>query len=127
MTRKANVPQTSRDAFHNLDPVKLSQTHQDIVRALKAIGSGNFEQVADFLMVKPEKIWRRMSEVERAGAIYKPGHTVLTKNGAKSYVYKAVPETGETPQPVTLNKKIEGATISDFSKKLIQQNLFSNE
>lgn len=117
-------PATSLEAYHSLDPVKLSQIQQDIVRAVKALGEANFEAVASFLMVKPEKVWKRMGEVAKSGAIYKPGNTVLTKNGYKSYTYRAT-QPGQSIEPVT-EKAIPGKTVSDFSKKLIpiQSQLF---
>jgi hypothetical protein len=122
---KRKNPPTSLEAYHRLDPVRLSQTQQDIVRAVKALGEANFEAVASFLMVKPEKIWKRMGECEKAGAIYKPGNTVLTKNGYKSYTYR-INQAGESTEPVT-EKALPGKSVSDYSKKLIPQqaNLFN--
>lgn len=122
---KRKNPPTSLEAYHNLDPIRLSQTQQDIVRAVKALGEANFEAVAAFLMVKPEKIWKRINECEKAGAIYKPGNTVLTKNGYKSYVYRAT-QPGQSTEPVT-EKALKGDTVADYSRKLIptQANLFN--
>lgn len=121
---KRNNPSTSLEAYRNLDPVRLSKMHQDIVRALKAIGEGNYEAIASFLMVKPEKVWKRLNEAEKAGAIFKPGNTVITKNGAKSYTYRAT-QPGQSNEPIT-EKAMPGKTISDFSKQIhkIQQTLF---
>jgi hypothetical protein len=115
-------PETSLEAYHGLDPVRLSQTHQDIVRAVKALGEANFEAVAAFLMVKPEKIWKRMGEVAKLGAIYKPGNTVLTKNGYKSYTYRAT-EPGQSTEPVT-EKALPGKSVADYAKKIIQTSIF---
>jgi len=121
---KRKPVETSLEAYRNLDPVRLSQTQQDIVRAVKALGEANYEAIADFLMQKPEKIWKRLVEVERAGEIYKPGNTVLTKNGAKSYVYRAT-LPGQSVEKVT-EKALPGKSVSDFSKNIqkIQQTLF---
>ena len=118
---KRKNPPTSLEAYKNLDPIRLSQLQQDIVRAVGALKEANFEAVANFLMVKPEKIWKRMSEVERAGAIYKPGNTVITKNGSKSYTYRLV---GDEPITPVTERVMKGKTVSDFSKKILQQQLF---
>lgn len=114
---KRKQPETSLEAYRNLDPVRLSRLHQDMVRAVGALNEANYEAIANFLMLKPEKVWKRLNEVERAGAIYKPGNTILTRNGAKSYTYRLT-KPGESTAPVT-EKILPGKSISDFSKKLI--------
>jgi|SRR6185369_1439187 len=114
---KRKPVETSLAAYRGLDPVRLSQLHQDIIRAVGALQEANYEAIADFLMLKPEKVWKRLNEVERAGAIYKPGNTVLTRNRAKSYTYRLT-QPGQSNEPV-IEKSLPGESVADFSRKLI--------
>jgi DNA-binding Lrp family transcriptional regulator len=114
--RKSNVSETSKEAFKKLDPLRVAGTYFKIIDALKIIKEGNFEQIALQADLKPEKVWKRLSELERSEIIYKPGLKVPTKNGANSYVYRLCGDGGVKSE---IEKPIYGKSVSDYSKELI--------
>src|SRR4051812_29735498 len=114
--------ETSLEAYRSLDPIRLSQLQQDIVRAVTALGEANYEAIASFLMLKPEKVWKRLSETERKGLIYKPGNKIFTKNGCWSYTYKAT-QAGQSSELVTERFPV-GKSSNEYAKQIIQNTLF---
>jgi predicted transcriptional regulator len=121
---KQKPPLTSLEAYHNLDPIRISEMHKKIAKALKALGSANFEGIALYLGIPESRVWKRLNEAAKAALIYKTGATVPTKSGCKSYVYAVVGENpAPRPQP---EKAMKGKSIVDYSRTIqtIQQNLF---
>lgn len=115
-------PETSQEAFKALQPEQLRQTYKDILFALSQLGEATTEQIADALKVKPDKIWRRVSEMLRMELIYRPGNKRLLKSGKNGFTWKrAAP--GETTETVS-EKALPRVTVSDFSKKILQPTLF---
>jgi len=68
-----NNPQTSIDAYRSLDPAKLSDTYKKIILALTELGNGTFEDIAKKMKVDKSVVWKRLSELERANILYRPG------------------------------------------------------
>jgi len=116
------LPDTSISAFRSLTPEKLAKDYRDILFALKSLRLANYEAIASFLgWPDIVKCARRLSEMERAQLIYKPGSKSLTKRNRQAYDYSAV-ENGEvSAQP---EKVMPGESVSDLSRKLVQKNLF---
>lgn len=85
--RKTNPPQTSIDAYRSLDPAKLSDTYKKIVLALSELGSGTFEDVAKKMKVDKSVVWKRLSELERAKIIYRPGTKKTLKSGRSGFIW----------------------------------------
>jgi DNA-binding Lrp family transcriptional regulator len=123
MNNKKLPPETSRAAYHSLDPVKISEMHKKIQKALKALGSANYEGIALYLGVPEQRVWKRLKEACDAGLISKTGETVPTKSNRQSYVYAAV---GETPIPIKpkREKSLPGKSIVDYSKAIQQLQIF---
>lgn len=110
-------PETSLLAYRSLDPVRLSTMHRKIIDALSVIGKGNYEQIAAQCGEPEKRIWKRLNEVEKAGAIYNTGETVLTKDNCKSSVYAI----GKAPGSVKKKERtMKGKTVADFSKAINQ-------
>lgn len=85
--RKSNPPQTSIDAFRSLDPAKLSDNYKKIVLALTELGSGTFEDIAKKMKVDRSVVWKRLSELERANILYRPGTKKALKSGRLGFVW----------------------------------------
>lgn len=113
---KRKIPATSLEAYRSLDPNKLSYTHRQIIEALTVLGTGNYEQIAAQCDEPEAKIWKRLNEVCKLGAIHNTGNTTLTKNKCKSYIYGIGPGTEVKKK----ERVMKGKTISDFSKALNQ-------
>lgn len=115
---KRKNPQTSLDAYRNLDPTRLAEIYVKIIESLKIIKEGNFEDIADHMKVKPEKIWKRLSELARAGLIHRTSTRKTLRSGDTGFTWKPGPRTEK------IEKVMPGDSISEYSKKLTQQNLF---
>lgn len=119
------LPETSLAAYRSLDPVRITKTYQIILDALKVIGTGNYEAIAKQATVNESRIWKRLSEMESAGLIYKPGTTVTTKSGRQSFQY-SICNPNEPKIEKKTEKVLKGKSVSDYSKTIssIQANLF---
>jgi DNA-binding Lrp family transcriptional regulator len=119
--RKSNVPPTSREAFHSLDPEKINEIHKRILEGLKLLQTGTYEDLAKVLKLKPERVWRRLSELHRAGMIYRTGDRKILSSGRAGFVWAI---TGSEIKPVTTEKALPGKSVADYSREIIQPSLF---
>lgn len=62
------MKQTSIQAHNAVKPTK-KQMHNKIISALKVINNGSFRDIASYLALKDEQVWKRLSELERKGLI----------------------------------------------------------
>jgi len=107
--------QTSIDAFRSLKDSEVKKTYNDILWALSVIEKGTSEDIAKFLKCKPDKIWKRLSDLnDKYKLIYRPGERKMLKSGRSGFVWKLMPDT-----PI-IERPIPGKSIADFSKALIQ-------
>lgn len=117
MTTRKN-PSTSLAANKKADETGLKQHHQQkIINALQKIGSANYEQIASFTGMDRHAVGRRLSELERAQIVYKPGLKSPTKSGRDAFVYCLVGVSRSTNDMV--NDMIQNATPPD--KKELQE------
>jgi predicted transcriptional regulator len=121
MSKRKHI-ETSIDVYKALQPEQLRQTYKDILFALSQLGEATTEQIAEALKVKPDKIWRRVSEMHRMGLIYRPGTKRLMTSGSMGYTWKLT-QPGQSSETV-VEKALPGKSVSDFSKKILQQQLF---
>jgi hypothetical protein len=113
-----NVPQTSKDALASLKAEEIREMYRRILEALRLIKEGHMEDIAAACKVKPEKVWKRLSEMKRMGLIYRPGNRKVLTSGCTGYTWRLVED--EPTAPVT-ERSLPGKTVADYSKKLIQQ------
>ena len=85
--RKSNVPETSKEAYQSLDPARLNDTYKSIILALSELGSGTFEDIAKKMKVDKSVVWKRLSELERASILYRPGTKKTLKSGRSGFVW----------------------------------------
>lgn len=121
MSKKSPYPDTSREAFHSLDPVNLAVVHGKILDALKIIGSGTFEDIARQAKLEPQRVWRRLAELEKHNLVHRPGEKKVLSSGRNGLVWHLRDPSQPTPTPVVENVPIPGKTVSDFSKVILQQ------
>lgn len=120
MTKK-NVPQTSKDAHANLRQEEIREMYKRILEALRLIKEGSMEDIATCCKVKPEKVWKRLSEMANMDLIYRPGNRKVLASGCTGYTWRLV---GDEPEEQVTEKSLPGPSISDFSKKILQPTLF---
>jgi predicted ArsR family transcriptional regulator len=114
---------TSADALASIKSEDMKRLYRRIIEALKILGQGSSQQIAAYLTLEDDVVRKRLSELERFGIIYKPGHKVPTKKGRDSYVWQLCSAGAKTDLQ---NKVMAGKTIQDYSRTIqsIEQNLF---
>jgi len=112
--KKKRPPKTSVDAFHSLDPEKISQIKKDIVMALRIIGPSTYEQIAVHLKKEPVRIWKRMSDCLKDGLVERTGERRKLSSGREGFVWK------DTGLLSPIEKAIPGKAVVDYSRSLIQ-------
>jgi len=118
--RKSNVPATSKEAYHSLDPEKIRDIYKRILWALSQIGEGTWEDISRCLKERDSKIWRRLSEMQRMDLIYRTENKKMLSSGCRGYTWKATLKG--SPTVIDHTRNIESITKSVTAK---QQNLFS--
>lgn len=117
-----NQPKTSLDAYKSVT-VEMRNTHYSkILKALKSLGSGTYEELSNHIGMDKHQIGRRLKEMEVDELIYKSGTKRATKSGRSAYVYFLVGSN----QPKT-EKEINFAkvkkTATEYANSLIKQTL----
>jgi predicted ArsR family transcriptional regulator len=118
MTTRKN-PETSKEAFRSLKSDELAETYKGIILALSRIGEGHFEDIALQMRVKPEKVWKRLSELAKDGLIYRPGTKKPLRSGRNGYTWMLTKEG--LPKTDKSEKALSGKSVSDYAKELIRQ------
>ena len=96
------LPDTSH-AANKAATEEMRRTHYGkIISALKVLGSGIYEQIADYCGMDKHQVGRRLSEMEGLQLVWKPGAKKPTKSNRMAYVYQL---TGDS-QPKTENEAV---------------------
>lgn len=119
---KRNNPETSNEAYRSLKKDKIRETYKNILYTLAQIKEGTFEDIAFQMRVKPDIVWKRLSELANDGKIYRPGNKRPLRSGRMGYTWMLI-TPGISPTKVT-EKVMAGKSITDYSKKLVQKDLF---
>lgn len=81
-------PSTSNEAYKSVSIEMLNNHHSKIIKALKELGSGTYEDIAKFLQWEDKnRASRRLLELERLEIVWKPGLKKPTKSGRNAFVY----------------------------------------
>lgn len=115
--RKSNVPETSKEAYQSLDPARLTDTYKKIIIALSELGSGTFEDIAKKMKVDKSVVWKRLSELERANILYRPGTKKALKSGRMGFVWMLLSLDGISS--IIEEAKLKSTkTIQDHSRNI---------
>ena len=131
---KIKIPETSLEAYRALKQEKLSKDYNDIVAALKVLGTATYEEMALFYgWIDINKCSRRLKELEPPtpsnpkglNLIFKTGNKRLTKRNRNAFVYQL---TGTQPkteaQEGNVFKKGEKC-FTDYTKEMIKSSQLS--
>lgn len=120
---KRKNPDTSIDAYHSIRQEDLADIYQKILKGLERLGMASTEQLATYLTIDHSRIWKRVSELNKMGLIFRPGHKVPTKSGRQSYVWALCGPGAKTERE---NKPLSGKNVQDYSRTIqqIQNGLF---
>lgn len=112
---KRKNPETSLEAYRNLDPIQVSQTMIKIADALKKIGKGNFEDIALAAGMPEAKVWKRLIDCVRGELIHATGETKLTVHNNKSNIFAPGPSTERIKRK---ERVMKGASVADHSRAI---------
>src|ERR1700739_5067134 len=115
---KRKIAETSMEAYKALHLNQVAEHHAKILAALSEIQRGSSEQISQHSTLSYWQVTKRMNELEKKNLIYNTKDKVPTTRGRSAFVYALV-KPGETPK-VNTEKVMPGESVSDFSKKLIQ-------
>lgn len=112
------LPDTSH-AANKAATEEMRRTHYGkIISALKVLGSGIYEQIADYCGMDKHQVGRRLSEMEGLQLVWKPGAKKPTKSNRMAYVYQL---TGDS-QPKTENEAVayrkDVKNAADYAKDM---------
>lgn len=102
---KRNVPDTSRAAYHALQPQRLRDIYQKIIFALASLGEATTQEAGAFLKIDYHVIQKRFNEVEKLGLIVRTDNKRPLRSGAKGYTY-ALPEPVKTDKQMQVVKAL---------------------
>lgn len=126
---KRNNPDTSISAYKSLREEELRAIYSVILGSLKVLKEATTEQISDMTGVEHSRIWKRVSELERLGLIYRPGGKTLTKSGRNAYLWARTDDISEKAKPI--EKSPKGKSIASYTKDIlnlakqsVQQTLF---
>ena len=123
--KKKLPPETSCEAFHSLDPTQLAEIYRKIISALSVLGEATSQETAAYLKIDHSRIWKRHSELEKTGLIYRPGNKRPLRSGRMGFTYMLTKEG--LPTTMAHEKALTGKSIVDYSRKLITPNSSSTK
>lgn len=113
---KKKQPETSTAAYRSLDPDKLNERYTKILAALGRIKEGTFEQIAKAAKLEDRVVWKRLSELAKAGLIYRPGNKKKLRSGREGYTWMLTGAVTEEMQK--RESALDGKSVSDYSKEI---------
>lgn len=114
-----NIIETSKEAYHSLDPKQLTDTYKLIIKALGVLGEATTEEVSAYLRVDHAKLWKRFSELHKMEVIHRPGNKRPMKSGRNGFTWMLTTEhTPKTEKEVAYKKGEK--TAADYAGDIIK-------
>ena len=120
MSTRKSQPSTSVEAYRSLQPDQLAEIYRKILSALSVLGEATSQETAAYLKIDHSRIWKRHSELEKAGLIYRPGNKRPLRSGRMGFTYMLTKEG--LPTTAKSEKALTGKAVVDYSRKLITSN-----
>lgn len=112
-------PSTSLEAYKSVT-VEMKNTHYSkILKALKSLGSGTYEELANHIGMDRHQIGRRLKEMELEELIYKGGVKRPTKSGRNAFVYYLVGSSQPKTEKEINYSKVK-TTATEHANKIIE-------
>lgn len=108
MTRQHR--QTSKEGERHIKPHKPNHKSKITDALIRLKIGGNQEEIALIANMRPDQVWKRLSELEREGTIFNTGITRKLKSGIGGIVWQLV------------GHKVVGATINPKTQAEVNAN-----
>ena len=132
-----NQPDTSRLSYEKImQPGARESTYKKVLDALNIIMDGTAWEISNQAGLKPDKVWKRLSELRRDDVIFDTGLRRNSPDQNPSMVYALSSrrmEYADVPKP----ERIEKTTTADYAnaifagtaagKKLFQAEMFEEK
>lgn len=112
------LQKTSLEAFASLDPADIKAMYLKIAECLKTYGPQTYEEVAQKLGEKPERVWKRMSTAMEHGLCYRNGERRKMESNRWGFVWVYGSGKDITKQR---KKVMKGPSVAQFSKAILNQ------
>ena len=113
-------PETSKEAYLALTLETKNKHYGQILKALKALGSATYEEIATFVGLEPSQVGRRLKEMRDNKLLFISGLKKPTKKGRAAFVHYIVGSSQpKTENEVNYAKSPKVAT--EYAKDLIKQ------
>lgn len=104
--KKRQFSETSKAAHNSIKPLKAAMWLR-IEQGLEELKVGaTFDELATHLNVHPDQVWRRLSELEEQGRIYKTGITRTSARNRKATVWQRIGNLPKTEKERTIQKQL---------------------
>lgn len=119
-------PATSLEAYKSVTVEMKNKHYGQILKALKQMGSGTYEEIALFIGLGTDQVGRRLKEMRDDNLLYISGLKRPTKKGRGAFVHYLTSDS----QPKTereINYSKVKTTAVEYANKIIeltQQSLF---
>ena len=114
------LPETSLEAYHDLNLDGVREMYQKILSALKTLKKANYDTIATHLGLSDKNmVSRRTKEMEQLEMIYKPGTKSLTSRNRNAYDYSI--RTPDTIVPELEKFNPDEKHTADYANYLIAQ------
>lgn len=106
--------------------------YKKIITALEVIGEGSSYDIAKHLGVKPDKVWKRASELKKDEVIIDTGKMGLSPDGNPAIIYALAKDMSKYSHIEKIAPIVKGmTTAADYAnlliargKSLVQKELF---
>lgn len=87
MNKRTHKP-TSKAGEVFIKPHKISHRERIVAALIKLRVGGNHEQIAEEAGLRPDQVWKRLSEAEREGEVFDTGCTRPLKSSVAGIVWQ---------------------------------------
>jgi predicted ArsR family transcriptional regulator len=91
---RSGDPETSKDAARSMETVAPTICDR-IIASMRERGPGTFTTIAARMGLPPAQVWKRLSDLKKAGLIESTGMTLMGPSGRRQTVWVAAPRQEE--------------------------------
>ena len=114
-----NQPDTSRLSYEKImQPGARENTYKKVLDALKIIMDGTAWEISNQAGLKPDKVWKRLSELRRDDVIFDTGLRRNSPDQNPSMVY-ALSSRKEEYAHIEKPERIQSTTTADYANLMI--------
>ena len=111
-------PATSLEAHRSVTIEMKNNHYSKILKALKSLGSGTYEEISTFVGMDKHQVGRRLKEMEGEQLVFKSGKKKPTKSGRNAFVYHVLGDSQPKTESEINFSKVK-TTATDHAKNIL--------